>query len=78
MLARNAVTFAAGSLQHRLDFNAVFFLHRHCVAADHGKELSQFFCGGTVMTRVTCVEFSVNPFPHCSSCSVVLPAANSA
>ena len=34
--------------RHRLDCTEVFFFHCPCMATNHGKELPQFFCGGTV------------------------------
>ena len=49
-------------LQHHLDCIEVFFLHLHGMATNHGKELLQFFCGGTVSGRVTHVEFANNSF----------------
>ena len=60
-LVKNAVTFAAGiAFQHRLDCIVVFSVRSHRVATDHGKELSQFFCRGTVSEHITCIELSIN------------------
>ena len=48
--------------QHRLDCIEVFILHCHCIATNRGKELPQFFCGGTVSEHVTRVELSIKSF----------------
>ena len=48
--------------QHRLDCIVIFSVHGHRAAADHGKELSQLFCRGTVSEHVTRIEFSINTF----------------
>ena len=48
--------------QHRLDCIVIFSVHSHRVVADQGKELSQFFCRGTVSEHVTRIELSVNAF----------------
>ena len=47
-------------LQHRLDCIVIFSVHRHRVAADYGKELSQLFCKGTVSKHVARIELSIN------------------
>ena len=48
--------------QHRLDCIVVFSFHSNRVATDHGKELTQLFCRGTVSEHVTRIELSINTF----------------
>ena len=45
-----------------LDCIVILSVHSHRVAADHGKELSLFFCRGTDSEHVPRIELSVNTF----------------